>query len=136
MHVLDVDDGVAMVYSVRFINQGHWFVAGGDSGYIHVYSCHSKEEITRFNVNGCSSILSLATHPTRPYLLSACTDGVVKLWDWNNGWNCIRTVHSTAGPIQVKFSPKDTNTFTSCCTGSKMKVGILFPLCYCFSLCG
>ncbi|XP_048551980.1 coatomer subunit beta'-3-like [Triticum urartu] len=118
--------GATIVYSVRFIPRRDWFVAGDDNGYIHVYLCVTWKEVKSFQARdgGSSDVTSLAIHPTSPYLLSACTDGVVKLWDWDSGWECIRTVHSTAGLMQVKFNPKDTDTFTSCCAKGTMRMEI------------
>lgn len=75
-------------------------------------------------------MVSLAIHPTCPYLLSACEDGVIKLWDWDIGWACSRVVchlfpgKTIRGRVLVKFNPKDTNTFTSHDQHGLLKVGL------------
>lgn len=124
----------AKVVSVIFIPQRQWFVTGDNLGYIHVYMCYTMQEIKRFKANGHCPIMSLAIHPDRPWLLSACHDGVIQLWDWEIGWTCSRIVHSFSNDstgvwILAKFNPKDINTFTSHDHGTlKVSVLVIFVL--------
>lgn len=106
------------VHTVRFIPQREWFVAGDSYGYIHVYTCLGMKEIKRFKAHGGSPVKALEVHRTYPYLLSACEDGAIRVWNWDKHWTCSREVclfseNSTRGWVIVKFNPKDTDTFTS-----------------------
>jgi WD40 repeat protein len=87
------------------------------------------KEMKVFKAGG-SPVVSLAIHPTRPFLLSACADGVIKVWNWENGWACSQQVHlfsdnsSKSWWILVKFNPNDANTFTSRNLDGALKVGL------------
>ncbi|XP_066359606.1 uncharacterized protein [Miscanthus floridulus] len=121
-----------MYFSVIFIPRRQWFVAADDCGYIYVYSCITMEEIKVFKAGG-SPVVSLAIHPTQPFLLSACADGVIKVWNWENGWACSRQVHLFSDNstkrwwILVKFNPNDANTFTSRNKAGALKVWSMYP---------
>jgi len=113
-------NGHALVRSVKFIPQKEWFVAGDHKGYIHVYTCPpTMKTIVSFKAADASSVVSLAIHPTYPYLLSATHNGVngdIKLWDWDKGWACSRHVHLAENYCwapSVKFNPNDPDTFSA-----------------------
>ncbi|RVW41376.1 Coatomer subunit beta'-1 [Vitis vinifera] len=66
---------------------------------------------------------SVAVHPTLPYVLSASDDMLIKLWDWEKGWQCTQTFQGHAHYVmQVAFSPKDANTFASASLDGTIKV--------------
>ncbi|RVW41408.1 Coatomer subunit beta'-1 [Vitis vinifera] len=48
------------------------------------------EKIAEFEAH-TDFIRSVAVHPTLPYVLSASDDMLIKLWDWEKGWQCTQT---------------------------------------------
>lgn len=53
-------------------------------------------------------------HPTLPYILSCSDDMSIKLWGWNQDFECTQFFEGHSHYVmQVKFNPKDTNTFAS-----------------------
>lgn len=135
MVTLDVQEEVGTLYSyltrssieievcaVRFIDRRQWFVAGDNKGCIHVYTCLTMKAMKRFKA-GEYGVKSLAVHPTCSYLLSACSDHVIKIWDWDMGWDCAQIVRLSFNEICVRFNPKDTHTFTSYNNFGSLKVG-------------
>ncbi|RVX01158.1 Coatomer subunit beta'-1 [Vitis vinifera] len=40
--------------------------------------------------------LPFTVHPTLPYVLSASDDMLIKLWDWEKGWECTQTFQGHA----------------------------------------
>lgn len=108
--------GHACVTSVRFIPRKEWCVAGDNTGYIHVYTCRlTMKEIKSFKATSGGSVVSLAIHPTCPYLLSACKDdGVIEIWDWEKGWACSRKVQTGSRITRATFNPMDANAFVTC----------------------
>ncbi len=62
---------------------------------------------------------------------------LIKLWDWEKGWQCIQTFEGHAHYVmQVEINPKDTNTFASASLDRTIKVwGLNSPTAH-FSLEG
>ncbi|RVW41379.1 Coatomer subunit beta'-2 [Vitis vinifera] len=58
------------VRSAKFIACKQWIVTGADDK-------------------------TVAVHPTLPYVLSASDDMLIKLWDWEKGWECTQNVPGT-----------------------------------------
>ncbi|CAM0958788.1 unnamed protein product [Alopecurus aequalis] len=103
------------VTGVKFIARKQWFVAATYHGVIHVYNCETNmQKITSFGAseNWCS--VSLAIHPTQPYLLSSHYN-TVKLWDWDMDWKCTQTFYRKGAYniYPVVFNPTDTIASTS-----------------------
>ncbi|XP_066333681.1 uncharacterized protein [Miscanthus floridulus] len=113
------------VICVKFIARKQCFVAMTEIGVIHVYNYEPKiRKITsmsagyvdaysrRMNRKG---FLSLAVHPTKPYLLTV--SGIeIKLWDGDKCWECIqifRVLGSMRGPYPVAFNRMDTIAIAS-----------------------
>jgi len=105
-------------------------VAGTYDGFIHVYKYETRMEcLKRFKAHSSGIIdsdiyssRSLFVHPTQPYVLS--TFDVMKLWDWDNDWRCIRIFNKEHSDSirQVAFSPKDAKTFASASSDHTIKV--------------
>ncbi|TVU50043.1 hypothetical protein EJB05_01397, partial [Eragrostis curvula] len=92
-----------------FIPKKQWFVAGSTNGYIKVYNYETMQEVKTFRAH-VGYITSLDVHASEPYMLSAARfDQTVKLWNWEKGWECVRTIYTAAS--RVKFNPKDADYF-------------------------
>ncbi|XP_066336942.1 uncharacterized protein [Miscanthus floridulus] len=129
--------------TAKFIAREKWIVVGSDWGFIKVYSCIAMRnfkglksclfsEIKKFQAHEHASDISLDVHPTGPFLLSASSSrrhssrwtglGTIKLWDWENGWVCIRTFDTQIDLSQVKFNPMDPNRFVTVSSTGDAKV--------------
>ncbi|KAJ1275251.1 hypothetical protein BS78_05G121900 [Paspalum vaginatum] len=104
--------GKSAVQEAKFIAREWWFVAGDHHGFIVVCSYKTKEKIKSFKAHDFG-IICLDIHPTKPYLLSAGRNNLIKLWDWGNSWKCVRTFDMQRLIHQLKFNPKDANNFAS-----------------------
>ncbi|KAK3118216.1 hypothetical protein QOZ80_9BG0695810 [Eleusine coracana subsp. coracana] len=101
------------VYSAKFIEREEWLVAGDGDGTIYVYSYETDEEVTSIEAHE-GDVTSLAVHPTSPFLLSSSDDRLIKLWDWEKGWECSKTFEGHTNRVtQVIFNPVDTDSFVS-----------------------
>jgi len=80
------------------------------------------EKVKEFEAHA-DYIRSLEVHPTLPFVLSASDDMTIKLWDWDRGFDCTQIFEGHAHYVmQVKFNPKDTNTFASASLDRSIKV--------------
>ena len=110
------------VRSAKFIACKQWVVTGADDKFIRVFDYNTTEKIAEFEAH-TDFIRSVAVHPTLPYVLSASDDMLIKLWDWEKGWECTQTFQGHAHYVmQVAFSPKDANTFASASLDGTIKV--------------
>ncbi|RVW41409.1 Coatomer subunit beta'-2 [Vitis vinifera] len=110
------------VRSAKFIACKQWIVTGADDKFIRVFDYNTMEKIAEFESH-TDFIRSVAVHPTLPYVLSASDDMLIKLWDWEKGWECTQTFQGHAHYVmQVAFSPKDANTFASASLDGTIKI--------------
>ncbi|XP_037462624.1 coatomer subunit beta'-2-like [Triticum dicoccoides] len=112
------------VPTVKFIARKRWFVAASLDCFIHVYKYEKElQKVTSFKVkDGDVSCCTLDVHPTQPYVLLGC-DRQIKLWDWDQDWNCIQTFEEHWYSIsELKFNPEDTNSFASVSSDDRVKV--------------
>jgi coatomer subunit beta' len=81
------------------------------------------EKLQKFRAH-TENVTSLAVHPSEPLVLSASFDELIKLWNWEAGWQCIRTFEGHSDSVvQAKFNPQTAgNTFASCSTDYTIKV--------------
>lgn len=107
-------------FSAKFIARKQWLAAGDGFGFIHVHGytrsgggAMSMDKVKKFHAH-TGAVTTLAVHPSEPFLLSASRDKQIKLWDWANGWRCIRTFKSHKNLVdQVVFNPRNSSTFAS-----------------------
>ncbi|KAK1668612.1 hypothetical protein QYE76_056771 [Lolium multiflorum] len=116
-----------LLCAVRFIAQKQWFVAGDYEGHIHVYTYTTKYKLRKFQAHA-NMVNSLAVHPTDPFVLSSSNDNLIKLWNWENDWECIRTFQAHSKWVEsVKFNPLATsNTFASASRDGTIKIWSMF----------
>ncbi|KAM0849364.1 hypothetical protein ACQ4PT_053801 [Festuca glaucescens] len=117
-------DRLTTIVSVLFVARKQWFLVWTSDSLIHVYNYKSEmQEITRFS-HDRRSVTSLVVHPTHPYVLSlAGTE--IKAWDWDKGWECIRTFKDGIGRHvlnQIAIDPTDTNSFAAASESGEVKV--------------
>ena len=112
------------VASAKFIARKQWFVVVTDDCFVHVYKYEKRvEKVTSLKAHHSPSTgCSIDVHPTQPYVLSGC-DTQIKLWDWDQDWNCIETFEEHSDDInELKFNPEDTNSFASASDDRTVKV--------------
>nr|XP_020196684.2 coatomer subunit beta'-2 isoform X1 [Aegilops tauschii subsp. strangulata]XP_045087076.1 coatomer subunit beta'-2 isoform X1 [Aegilops tauschii subsp. strangulata] len=114
-----------IVSKVKFIARKRWIVAASRDCFVHVYKYEKElETVTSFKVHDGDFVwCSLDVHPTQPYVLSGCF-GQIKLWDWDQDWNCIQTFEKEHSDDirELKFNPEDTNSFASASDDYTVKV--------------
>ncbi|XP_044974412.1 uncharacterized protein LOC123442429 isoform X5 [Hordeum vulgare subsp. vulgare] len=114
------------VYSAKFIEPKHWFVTGDGDGYIHVYSYDTMKEAMNFKAHE-NTIMSLALHSSFSFVLSASDDHLIKLWDWDKRWECMRTFSGHYDRVtQVMFDPRSSNEFLSASMDGSVKRWYLY----------
>ncbi|KAM3215253.1 hypothetical protein ACQJBY_067310 [Aegilops geniculata] len=110
---------------VKFIARMRWVVALSDNCFFHVYKYEMElEKVTSFRAHDYRdhALCSLDVHPTQPYVLSG-RGRQIKLWDWDQDWNCIQTFEEHSYSIrELKFNPEDTNSFASASHDYTVKV--------------
>ena len=87
-------------------------MTGDHHGSVQVFSYKTKSEIKSFKAHDFA-VVCLDIHPTKPYVLSAGRDDLIKLWNWGKGWKCVRTFEMQRLISQLRFNPKDANVFAS-----------------------
>nr|XP_051205719.1 uncharacterized protein LOC127319780 isoform X1 [Lolium perenne] len=115
--------GQFYIGGAKFVEPLMCFVTGDVQGYIHVYSYEKVDKLQSFRGH-TTNVTSLAVHPSEPLVLSASFDGLIKLWNWEAGWQCIRTFEGHSGRVyRVKFNPRTAgNTFASHSEDSTIKM--------------
>nr|CDM80417.1 unnamed protein product [Triticum aestivum] len=109
------------LYSAKFIEPKHWFVTGDGDGYIHVYSYDTMKEAMNFKAHE-NNIMSLALHSSFSFVLSASDDHLIKLWDWDKHWECMRTFSGHYDRVtQVMFDPWSSYVFVSASMDGSVK---------------
>ncbi|GJZ96214.1 coatomer subunit beta'-3-like protein, partial [Tanacetum coccineum] len=118
------------VRAAKFIANKEWIVCGADDGFIRVYNYKTLESVAELKAH-TDFVRSFAVHPSLPYVLSASDDKTIKLWDWENDWECSKTFEGHEHYVmQVAFNPRDTNAFASVSLDSTIKfwdLGSLVP---------
>lgn len=112
------------VCSVKFIARKQWFIcATAVEGDAHVYSYETQEmqKVNSFRaVKDHIRPISLAVHPSQPYVMSWYhnRNETMKLWNWDKGWECTRTFQIIGKRIRkFAFDPKETNRFAAAADG-------------------
>jgi len=101
------------VRCAKFIARKQWFIAASDDMRLRVYNYNTMEKIKEFEAHQ-DYIRCVEVHPSLPYILSCSDDMSIKLWDWNQDFECTQFFDGHNHYVmQVKFNPKDTNTFAS-----------------------
>ena len=114
-----------LVSIVKFIARKRWIMVVSDDCLLHVYKYEKElEKVTSFKAHDslARARCLLDVHPTQPYVLSGCREKI-KLWDWDQDWNCIQTFEEHSDDIkELKFNPEDTNSFASASLDCTVKV--------------
>jgi coatomer subunit beta' len=116
------------VHAAKFITREKWLIAGDENGCIHVYNYGKQEGVESFDAHD-SNITTLDVHRTHPFVLSSSSDDdhMIKLWDWNKGWECTKKFQGHTDRVtQLKFNPKDASSFASASIDGTVKVNFLY----------
>lgn len=105
-----------------FVPRKQWIIVGADDMYIRCYNYNTMEKVRIFEAH-IDYIRSITVHPTLPVFVSCSDDMLVKAWDWEKGWECTMLFEGHSHYVmQVKFNPKDPNTFASASLDHTIKV--------------
>ncbi|CAN8072036.1 unnamed protein product [Agarophyton chilense] len=105
-----------------FVARKQWIIVGADDMFIRCYNYNTMEKIKIFEAH-IDYIRSITVHPTLPIFVTCSDDMQVKAWDWEKGWDCVMLFEGHAHYVmQVKFNPKDPNTFASASLDHTVKV--------------
>mmetsp|Transcript_5278 Transcript_5278/g.8945 ORF Transcript_5278/g.8945 Transcript_5278/m.8945 type:complete len:1029 (-) Transcript_5278:226-3312(-) len=106
----------------KFIVRKQWIVCGSDDMMIRIFNFNTLEKVREFEAH-LDYIRYIDVHPTQPYIISSSDDMQIKLWDWEKGWANTQVFEGHAHYVmQVKFNPKDSNTFASASLDKSVKV--------------
>jgi coatomer subunit beta' len=110
------------VRSAKFIARKQWIVTGSDDRFIRVYNYETTELVKEFEAHS-DYIRGVLVHPTLPCVLSSSDDILIKMWNWEKGWECAQTFEGHSHYVlQVVFNPKDTSIFASASLDATVKV--------------
>ncbi|CAM6031784.1 unnamed protein product, partial [Sphagnum compactum] len=110
------------VRAARFVARKNWIVAGSDDFYLRLYNYNTHERVSEWEAHN-DYIRGIAVHPVRPLLLSCSDDLLVKMWDWESNWSCVRTFEGHVHYVMaVAFNPKDSNCFATASLDRTVKV--------------
>mmetsp|Transcript_9633 Transcript_9633/g.16933 ORF Transcript_9633/g.16933 Transcript_9633/m.16933 type:complete len:309 (+) Transcript_9633:115-1041(+) len=117
---------VGQQYPIRcakFIPRKQWIICGSDDMFIRVFDVNTSEEVASFKAHE-NYIRSLDVHPTQPYVITSSDDYHIKLWNWEaDCWTCTQMFEGhTHYVMQVKWNPKDGNTFASASLDKSVKM--------------
>ncbi|XP_023762379.1 coatomer subunit beta'-2 isoform X1 [Lactuca sativa] len=114
--------GKSPVRTGKFIAHKEWIVVGSDDGFLRVYNYNNMENVGELKAH-TDFIRSVVVHPSLPCILSASDDKLIKLWNWENGWECTKTFQGHEHYVmQVAFTPKDSSVFASVSLDCTIKV--------------
>mmetsp|Transcript_24398 Transcript_24398/g.39600 ORF Transcript_24398/g.39600 Transcript_24398/m.39600 type:complete len:1055 (+) Transcript_24398:341-3505(+) len=106
----------------RFITRKQWIICGADDFLIRVFNINTLEKVREFEGH-IDYIRYIDVHPTQPYVITSSDDMQIKLWDWEKNWANTQVFEGHAHYVmQVKFNPKDSNTFASASLDKSVKV--------------
>ncbi|XP_074289838.1 coatomer subunit beta'-1-like [Silene latifolia] len=117
-----VTDNNLPVRSAKFIAQKEWIVIGSDDKMIRVYDYNNEEKIKEFKGHE-DYIRNIVVHPNQSYILSSSDDHLIKLWDWENDWSCVRTFEGHSHYVmQLAINPIHDNMFASVSLDGSFKI--------------
>ena len=90
--------------------------------HLRAYNYNTMEKIKAVEAHA-DYIRFVEIHPTMPFILSASDDMSMKIWNWEQNWECTSTFEGHAHYVMMcKFNPKDANTFASASLDRTIKV--------------
>ena len=73
----------------KFIPRKNWIIAGSDDFHIRVFALHTHECVADWEAHS-DYLRGLAVHPTKSLVLSCSDDLMIKMWDWDSNWSCVK----------------------------------------------
>lgn len=105
-----------------FVPRKQWIIVGADDMFVRCYNYNTMEKVKTFEAH-IDYIRSITVHPSLPVFVTCSDDMLVKAWDWEKGWDCVMLFEGHSHYVmQVKFNPKDPNTFASASLDHTVKV--------------
>jgi len=123
------------VRAAIFVARKGWVVTASDDGFVRVFDQNIQSDyssfiqdhsqpsfVTRFQAHS-DYMRSIAAHPTHPLLLTCGDDMLVKVWNWENNWECQQVLKGhTHYVMAVKIHPRDTNVISTASLDKTVKV--------------
>jgi coatomer subunit beta' len=110
------------VRSCKFIARRSQFISASDDMRLRIYNYNTMEKIKDIEAHA-DYIRFVEIHPTMPYIMSSSDDMSMKLWNWEQNWECLSSFEGHSHYVMMcKFNPKDTNTLASASLDRTIKV--------------
>lgn len=95
---------------------------------LRVYNYNTMEKLKTIEAHQ-DYIRCVVVHPTMPYVLSSSDDMLIKLWDWEKGWQNTQVFEGHSHYVMMlAINPKDTNTFASASLDRSIKVCLIVDI--------
>lgn len=96
---------------------GHRFAEGGTGFNVRIRDGTTLEILREFRAHG-GHIRALAWHPTRPILVTASDDRLIRLWDLDKGVRIEELTGPLTSPTMLSISPGGTRVATATRSGA------------------
>uniref|UniRef100_A0ACD5ZFU7 Uncharacterized protein n=1 Tax=Avena sativa TaxID=4498 RepID=A0ACD5ZFU7_AVESA len=111
LHSLQHSSCLTSILASKFMPK-NCFAVGDACGYIHVHRYRPNRRMLKILKAHSGSVTSLAIHSSDTLLLSSSScDGLIKLWDWGAGWDCIGRFKACSRVVM--FDPRNNSMFAS-----------------------
>jgi len=112
------------VRCAKFVARQQWVLAGADSGQLSVYSVAPDTCLTKIHDFEAHPeyLRYIAVHPERSYVLTCADDSLIKLWNWDEDWQCMMTFAGHLHYVMMcQWHPTEGRFFVSCSLDSTIK---------------
>mmetsp|Transcript_2384 Transcript_2384/g.9138 ORF Transcript_2384/g.9138 Transcript_2384/m.9138 type:complete len:918 (-) Transcript_2384:818-3571(-) len=110
------------VRSCKFVSRRSQFVCASDDMRLRVYNYNTMEKLKDLEAHA-DYIRYIEVHPSQPVCLSSSDDMSIKLWNWDQSWECTSSFEGHSHYVMMtRFNCKDTNTFASASLDRSIKV--------------
>ncbi len=117
-----IEVSASPVRSAKFCARKQWVIAGSDDFCIRVFNYNTLEKVKVFEAH-TDYIRCIIVHPSHPYIISSSDDTTIRIWDWDNNFNCLKVLDDhTHYVMQMVLHPRDVNTLASASLDKSIKV--------------
>jgi len=110
------------VRSCKFIVRRSHFICASDDMRLRIYNYNTMEKVKDVEAHA-DYIRYVEIHPSQSLVLSSSDDMSIKLWNWEQNWECTSTFEGHAHYVMMtRFNCKDANVFASASLDRSIKV--------------